>query len=344
MSSEPVILDGASGEGGGQILRTALALSVVLQRPFVIERIRAGRAKPGLRRQHLACVQAAARLSSAQVTGAELDSQRLSFAPGPAMLPVLEVDIGSAGSAALVIQTILPPALCAPHPVRATIRGGTHNPMAPSLDFLAEVFVPALRAQGARVELACVRHGFAPAGGGEVTLLVEPAPLGAFECLAAGPVVRRQATAVLARLPTHVGDRELAQVRQRLGFRPEECTVREVPSDGAGNAVLLYVEREGGGRELVTGHGERGLRAELVAARACDELAAYLAAEVPVGEHLADQLLLPMVLGGGGRFRCAPLSLHTETNLETIGAFLPERRPVARRDGEAWVIEVPPPR
>jgi RNA 3'-terminal phosphate cyclase (ATP) len=338
-----VTLDGSRGEGGGQILRTALALSVVTQRPFSMEQIRAGRAKPGLRRQHLACVHAAARLCGAVVRGDELSSQRLQFEPGRALVPALDIDIGSAGSTALVLQTLLPPALLAAHPIRATIRGGTHNPMAPSLDFLRQVFVPALTQMGAQVEIGCERHGFMPAGGGVATLHVEPYPLGALHRSEAGPVVRRRATAVLARLPTHVADRELEVVRQELGFAPEECEVREVPAACPGNALLLYAERAGGGCELITGLGERGTRAELVARGACQELRAWLEAEAPVGEHLADQLLLPMVLGGGGQFRCSPLSSHTETNIETIAAFVPERRPVVRRDGATWLVEVPPP-
>ncbi len=342
MSLDPMVsLDGSRGEGGGQILRTALALSVVLRRPFTMEKIRAGRAKPGLRLQHLACVQAAARLCSAEVRGAELGSQRLWFAPGPALLSVLDIDIGSAGSAALVLQTVLPPALLAPHSMRVTVRGGTHNPMAPSLDFLAHVFAPALEEMGAKLEVTCERHGFVPAGGGVATLTVEPRPLGALVRVRAGELVRRRATSVLARLPTHVGDRELAEVRRVLGWRPDECEVREVTAACPGNALLLYVEREGGGRELVTGLGERGLRAEAVASRACAELRAYLDAEVPVGEHLADQLLLPMALGGGGAFRCHPLSSHTETNVETLAAFLPARRPRVSADGAAWMVEVP---
>lgn len=337
----PVELDGSRGEGGGQILRSALALSLVTRRPFVIERIRAGRAKPGLRRQHLACVRAAAMMCGAAVRGDEVGSQRLSFAPGDELVEALEIDIGSAGSTALVVQTLLPPALLAARPFSARILGGTHNPMAPSLSFLSEVFAPLLLRMGAKVAIGCPRLGFAPAGGGVATLATEPAPLGGLELLEAGEVIERRATAILARLPTHVADRELRCVREALGWAASECRTEEVAGDGAGNALLLYAERAGGGRELVTGLGERGTRAELVAERACAELRGWLDAGVPVGEHLADQLLLPMALGDGGRFRCAEPSLHTTTNVDTIAAFLPARRPVARRDGASWIIEVP---
>jgi RNA 3'-terminal phosphate cyclase (ATP) len=345
MSTEeaPIELDGSRGEGGGQILRSALALSVVTRRPFTIERIRAGRAKPGLRLQHLACVRAAAQLSGATVRGDEVGSQRLQFSPGPSLREELEIDIGSAGSAALVMQTLLPPALLAPHPIRATISGGTHNPMAPSLDFLIEVFAPILRSMGAQLDLSLSRHGFAPSGGGVAVMATRPAALRELVLTELGEVVARKATAVVARLPTHVAERELAAVRAQLGWGHAECEIREVPAAGPGNALLLYAERAGGGRELVTGLGERGTRAELVASRACGELSSWLAAEVPVGEHLADQLLLPMALGGGGRFRCAEPSLHTTTNIETLAEFLPLRRPSARRDAASWVIEVPPP-
>jgi RNA 3'-terminal phosphate cyclase (ATP) len=174
-------------------------------------------------------------------------------------------------------------------------------------------------------------------------LATRPAELRRLELTEVGEVVARKATAVVARLPTHVAERELAAVRAQLGWEARECEIRDVPAAGPGNALLLYAERAGGGRELVTGLGERGTRAELVASRACDELAAWLAAEVPVGEHLADQLLLPMALGAGGRFRCAEPSLHTTTNIDTLAAFLPARRPSARADGASWIIEVPPP-
>ena len=324
-------IDGSAGEGGGQILRTSLALSITTGRPIAIRNIRAGRAKSGLRRQHLACVLAAQELCGATVHGAEISSKYLEFTPGEIEREDLAIDIGTAGSTTLVVQTILVPALAAKRALRATVHGGTHNPMAPPFEFLDRVFLPHLRAMGAKVTLTLDRHGFAGGGHraiekdvkdrGQLTLLIEPGELRPIEILEAGSLTARSATAVLARLPTHVGERELAVVRERLGFAANECAIREVGDAGTGNVLLLEVERAQG-RELIAGFGDQGTRAELVASRACADLAAFLAADVPVGEHLADQLLVPFALAGGGAFRCAPLSRHATTNIETIGLFL----------------------
>jgi hypothetical protein len=176
-------------------------------------------------------------------------------------------------------------------------------------------------------------------GHGQLTLSVGAGgALRPIELLAAGPVLSRRATAILARLPTHVAEREHAIVQQRLGFAATDCEVREVPDGGPANVLLLEIERACG-RELVSAFGEKGLRAELVARRACDQLASFLAAGVPVGEHLADQLLLPLALAGGGRFRAAPLSLHATTNIETIQRFLDVQISV-EPDGDAVTVNV----
>jgi RNA 3'-terminal phosphate cyclase (ATP) len=379
-AKESVEIDGAHGEGGGQILRTSLALSMITGRPLRMRQIRAGRAKPGLRRQHLACVQAAARLCSAYVTGDRVGSQELTFEPGPiaggpdAAGPPpragpeerlaedrargeidLVVDIGTAGSTSLVVQTILVPAIAAGIALTARVLGGTHNPMAPPFDFLERVFVPHLRAMGADVTITLDRHGFAVGGGapgkvdwhddetpnrGQLTVTVGAGgALRPIELLTAGAITARRATAILARLPTHIGERELGVVRERLGFTAEDCRVLEIAgAGGPANLLLIEVEREGG-RELVTRFGERGLRAEVVADRACAELDAFLRADVPVGEHLADQLLLPLAIAGGGRFRCAPLSSHAVTNIATIRRFLdvPIR---VDPDGDAVIVAI----
>ncbi|MEJ7597077.1 MAG: RNA 3'-terminal phosphate cyclase [Kofleriaceae bacterium] len=347
-----VEVDGSRGEGGGQILRTSLALSVITGRPLRMHNIRAGRAKPGLRRQHLACVEAAARLCGAELRGARVGSQELELVPPAAGVHAsadeLVIDIGSAGSTSLVVQTILVPAIVSGRAFRASVIGGTHNPMAPPYDFLDRVFVPQLRAMGADVTLTLERHGFAFGGGpshdqqtrhrGEVTLAIGPSGLRPLELIETGPITARHATAILARLPTHVAERELAVVQEQCGFAPIECEVREVKVAGTANVLMLEVERAGA-RELVTGFGEKGLRAEVVAERACRELSRFLAANVPVGEHLADQLLLPLAVAGGGRFRSAPLSLHATTNIDTLRLFLdvPIR---VEPEGDAVVVTV----
>ncbi len=301
---------------------------MITGRPLHMQRIRAGRARPGLRRQHLACVDAAARLCHAAVRGGRVGSQELVFTPGAITGGELVIDIGTAGSTTLVVQTILVPAIVAGVALRAVIRGGTHNPLAPPFEFVERVWLPHLHAMGARVALTLDRHGFVTGDArperqhGQLTLVVEPGgALQPIEIVEAGPIAARRATVILSRLPSHVADREHAVVRDRLGFAAGECEVREVAAPGPANVLLLEIERTQG-RELVSALGEKGLRAELVADRACDELAALLAAGVPVGEHLADQLLLPLAIAGGGRFRTLPLSLHATTNMATIQHFL----------------------
>ncbi|HUJ60939.1 MAG TPA: RNA 3'-terminal phosphate cyclase [Kofleriaceae bacterium] len=318
----PVDIDGSRGEGGGQVLRTALALSIVTGRRLRMKRIRAGRKRPGLHRQHLACVEAAARLCGGATSALELGAQDLTFTPGSAWPSELAIDIGSAGSAMLVVQTILVPAIAAGKPVRATITGGTHNPLSPPFDFLDRVFLPRLRAMGGDVALALDRHGVIPDGGGQVTLEVRPGgALRPIEIVEGGAVVGSRAIAIVASLPRHIAERELAVARERLGDPRGEIV--ELRDCGPTNLFMAEVELASGARELCTAHGRKGYPAEDVADDALDDLEDYLDAGAPVGEMLADQLLLPMAVAGGGRFRTAgPLSDHATTNIDTIRAFL----------------------
>ncbi|MFN0251747.1 MAG: RNA 3'-terminal phosphate cyclase [Kofleriaceae bacterium] len=323
--TEPVDIDGSRGEGGGQILRTSLALSMITGKPLVMRNIRAGRAKPGLRRQHLACVHAARDLCGATAHGDDVGSKYLEFTPAALVGGTHTVDIGTMGSSTLVVQTVLLPMIAGGHALRLVIRGGTHNPMAPPFEFLDRVFLPLLRAMGANVSMTLDRHGFLGERGdlGQITVEIGDATkLSPIELVDAPPITSRHATAILARLPTHIADREFGIVIERLGWSRAECEVRETRYGGPGNALLLEVERGALVREIVSEIGEKGVRAELVATRACEKMANYLEANVPVGEHLADQLILPLALAGGGRFACAPLSLHATTNIETIGRFL----------------------
>lgn len=319
--SAVVVIDGSRGEGGGQILRTALALSAITGRSLELGRIRSRRSKPGLQRQHLACVLAAAAICDAEVDGAEVGSMRIAFRPKARHGGEFTFDIGTAGSTGLVLQTVIPALLSAPTASMVTVTGGTHNPLAPCFDFLDRVFAPAVRKMGATLDLAIQAYGFYPAGGGRVVARITPGPLHPIELCERGPITRRWATAIVSRLPTHVATRELMMVQERLELEPTECEVRDVRSPGTGNVILIEIEHAGG-RELVTGFGEKGVRAERVAEAACDEAAYYLSRDIPVGAHLADQLLLPMALAGGGRFRTGPMTPHSTTNIETIRAFL----------------------
>jgi RNA 3'-terminal phosphate cyclase (ATP) len=314
-------IDGSQGEGGGQILRTSLSLSMTTGRPFVIASIRARRRKPGLMRQHLAAVHAARDVCGAQVEGADLGSASLRFAPGPVRPGSYRFTIGTAGSACLVLQTVLPALLAASAPSHLVFEGGTHNPMAPPFDFLERVFLPTLQRMGPRLTARLERHGFFPAGGGRFVVDVEPCRvLAPLRLVHAGEIRVRSARSLISKLPAHVARRELAVVRERLGWSEEECRIEHVEALGPGNVLLLEVQREPVA-ELVAGFGERGLPAEQVAEGAIRELRAYLDAAVPVGRHLADQLLLPMALAGGGAFRTLPLSAHARTNIAVIEAF-----------------------
>ncbi len=333
----PVTIDGSRGEGGGQVLRTSLALAIITGRKLRLRRIRAGRKRPGLQRQHLACVEAAAALCGARVEGAELDSQDLAFAPGDARPTELTIDIGSAGSTVLVAQTVLVPAIASGRRLRLVITGGTHNSLAPPFEFLERVFAPHVAAMGARLTLTLDRHGLMPAGGGRIIIdIAEGSALRPIEVVEAGAVVARRAVAIIAKLPSHVGERELAVARERLN--DPACELRSFDDAGPNNVFFAEVTLASGARELCTSHGRKGYPAEDVADDALDDLEDFLEAGVPVGEHCADQLLLPMAVAGGGRFRTlAPLSLHATTNIETISAFLDVPIRVAEHEGVADV-------
>jgi RNA 3'-terminal phosphate cyclase (ATP) len=316
-------LDGSVGEGGGQILRTALSLSALTGRPFAIDRIRANRKKPGLLRQHLTAVRAAAAVCGASLRGDEPGSQSLSFQPGPVAAGEYRFAIGTAGSTTLVMQTVLPPLLTAAGPSRVTIEGGTHNPLAPPVEFFERSFLPFVRRMGPRVAVRLERCGFYPAGGGRIVVEVEPvAALVPFELLERAPVIGRRARALVAGLPRRIAERELAVAQEALGLAPGELEVVELANgQGPGNVVSIELEMEHH-REVFTGFGEQGVRAEAVAAGAVAAARSYLAAGEPVGEHLADQLVIPLAMSGRGRFRTGPASRHLTTNVEVVRRFL----------------------
>jgi RNA 3'-terminal phosphate cyclase (ATP) len=335
-----ISIDGSAGEGGGQIIRTAAALSLVTGKPFRVENVRANREQPGLRPQHVAAILGAARVGNAAVEGVEAGSLGFQFRPGTVQPGEYEFEVGTAGSATLVLQTVLPPLLVADGPSRLSFGGGTHNAFAPPYDFIERAFAPLIRRMGPRFELELERYGFYPPGGGRFHAVVWPARLQPLHLGERGKVGRSWARALVANLPRNVGLRELAVVSHRLGWSGDQLQVEESQQSlSPGNALVLEIESEAL-TEVVTSIGERGLRAETVADRAATEAERYLSVGAPVGAHLADQLLLPMALAGGGSYVTGEVTEHTATNAHVIRQFLDLPVTMEQGAGGRWRVAV----
>jgi RNA 3'-phosphate cyclase len=327
-------LDGSYGEGGGQILRTALSLAAVTGVSVRIEAIRAGRPKPGLRPQHLTAVQALARVTQAEVTGVQLGSQALTFRPrtpqgGRYLFDVAE-KTGSAGSVSLIAQALLPPLLAAKNPSVVTLKGGTHVPWSPPAHYLSHVFLPALAAMGAEVKLTLERWGWYPQGGGEVRLEIKPAR--AFTGVewrspAAGGAFRALSAAAL--LPEHVARRQAARLQARLG---EAFPVEIVPASGRNPGSLVFLWGPQAGFAAL---GARGKPAERVADEVADAFIAFRERGAAVDRHLADQILPYLALARGpSRLTTEAVTSHLLTNAWVIEQFLGPGLAVRGNPGE----------
>ena len=319
-----VPIDGSFGEGGGQILRSSLSLSLVTGKPFRIENIRANRQKPGLLRQHLTAVQAAAEVADAQVQGASLGSKALTFVPGKVHAGEFRLAIGTAGSGTLVLQTILPALITAAGPSRIEIEGGTHNPAAPPFDFLQRSFIPQIERMGPKVKLELQRYGFYPAGGGRVVVEVTPTDLlKPIELEERGEITTKRATALVANLPYHIARRELDTIGKLLNWNAESLRCEDTKNSvSPGNLVMIELANSAV-TVIFTAFGKLGVSAEDVAKDAAEQARAYMHSTAAVDEHLADQLLLPLALAGGGSFSTVSLNTHAKTNMGVIRQFLP---------------------
>ncbi|WP_425618491.1 RNA 3'-terminal phosphate cyclase [Anatilimnocola sp. NA78] len=320
-------IDGSAGEGGGQIIRSSLALSLLTGQPVMLQNIRAKRKNAGLAKQHLVAVQAAAQISGANLRGAALGSSQLWFEPGPVQAGDYTFQIGTAGSASLVLQTILAPLLVAQGPSSLTIEGGTHNPLAPPVDFLQRSYAPLVSRLGPGLQVELVRHGFYPAGGGRLSVRIEPTEkLNSLELLARGKQLKQRARALVSNLPKNIAERECHELRRLSGWAKEWLRAEEVTASGCGNVVLVELEYEQV-TEIFIAFGERGLRAEQVARTVWQEADDYLSHSAPVGPHLADQLMLPLAVaasqGQTSVYRTCTLSGHSLTHVDIIQRFLP---------------------
>ena len=317
-------IDGSFGEGGGQILRTSLSLSLATGKPFRIEKVRAGRERPGLLRQHLTAVLAAAEVGGAAVQGATLGSTDLTFSPGTIRAGEYRFCVGTAGSGTLVFQTVLPALMLAAEPSRVAIEGGTHNTAAPPFDFLVRTFLPLVERMGPTVTLQLERYGFYPAGGGRFCAEIHPVKaLKGFEIGERGEIVSRRAIGVAANLPRHIAQREVETVGKMLNWGPETFVVEESRnSAGPGNIVMIEIGCSEV-TEIFSAFGQIGMSAEKVASIAARDARGYLVSRAAAGEHLTDQLLLPLALAGAGSFTAEKINLHARTNMEVIAEFLP---------------------
>ena len=321
-------IDGSQGEGGGQILRSSLALSLVTGKPFTIDNIRASRSKPGLMRQHLTAVLAAAKVGHCEVENATIGSVRLDFSPIKVLGGDYMFDVGTAGSVTLVLQTVLPALMLANEPSTLTLHGGTHNPMAPPFDFLEKVYLPLVERLGPKIKTTLVRHGFYPAGGGEFRVEITPVKkLSNLELTERGAILQQKATIILSRLPNHIADKEKKMLIQKNKWSEESVHVETVTnSAGPGNVVMLEVVSENV-TELFTSFGEKRVSSEAVAQKAIAEYENYISANVPVGQHLADQLMLPLGIAawqgnGPSSFLTQHLTQHSLTQINILKRFL----------------------
>jgi len=334
-------IDGSMGEGGGQILRTALTLSLCLGRPFRITRVRERRENPGLRPQHLAAVRAAAAIGRAKVRGAVPGAREIEFRPGDVAPGDYRFDIGTAGSTSLVLQTLLPPLLTATALSRLTLIGGTHNPMSPTFEYLEYVYLPLLRRMGAGVTARMERAGFYPLGGGKVVVEIEPVSrLVPLALPKRGALQNISGQALLAHLPEHIAQRELQVLRDQLRIEDSNLHIRLLDNaQGQGNVLLLVIESEHC-NEVISGFGKRGLRAERVARNVVRDARRYLDADVPVGRHLADQLVLLLALAGRGGYRTLEPSSHTRSNIDAIREFAGADIACERMEDGRWRIDI----
>lgn len=320
-------IDGSYGEGGGQILRTALACSAILQRPVKISHIRAGRKNPGLQPQHLKSIEALAEITNARTEGVNIGSDAIVFLPGKIVPGRYEFNIGTAGSVTLLLQSLLLPLSLSQTNSHLVITGGTHVEWSPPFHYLSEVLFPTLSLMGVRVNGKIERWGWYPKGGGNIEVEILPASdLKSISLTDRGALKRIYGLSASARLPDHVAqrqkDRALKRIEKELKSEAEIEVFSGVPSLGEGSFMFLVVESERA-KAGFSSLGKKGKRAEEVADEAVDSLKEYLGSDGCMEPHLADQMVPFMAFGSGASsFTTTRITEHLLTNLWVLEHFL----------------------
>lgn len=327
--------------GGGQILRTSLTLSMITGQAFRMTHIRAQRRKPGLMRQHLTCVKAAAAICNATLEGAEIGSTELTFRPGAITAGDYHFAIGSAGSTTLLAQTLLSALWHASAPSKLTLEGGTHNPLAPPSHFIDEIYLGTLRKSGLDATCALYEYGFAPAGGGRIHLQIQPcAALTAVDLLERGSLESLEMEVIVRNIDWSIAERFITVMQKNF---PHAAIRRTLLKSGPGQGICCLVRAEfSQSREMFSSFGEISVKAETLAKRCAHQVKQFLASQVAVSHHLADQLLLPMALHQGGEFSTLKPDDHFLTNRDTIQTFLPDTTiDIEVRDSQYFVRIAP---
>jgi RNA 3'-terminal phosphate cyclase (ATP) len=319
-------IDGSHGEGGGQILRTALAFSSILKVPVIIHRIRAGRKNPGLQAQHLKGVEALARITAAQTEGVSLGSKRVIFIPKKICSGAFRFEVGTAGSVTLLLQALLPPLCLAKGRSHLTLVGGTHVEWSPPYHYLMEILLPTLRSMGISIRADIERWGWYPKGGGVVQVDVEPSfQIKPISLLDRGPIKRIWGISAISNLPRHVAERQkgeaLKRIEREIEMDAEITVLDDAPSIGQGSFLFLSAEYEG----TIAGFsslGRKGRPAEKVAEEAVMSLKKYMDSEGCIDPYLADQLIPFLALAkGNSGFTTTQITEHLLTNLWVVGLF-----------------------
>ena len=335
-----IIIDGSEGEGGGHVVRNSVALSLVTGQPFRIVNARGKRSKPGLMRQHVTAVEAALQIGGARCDGLFVGTPEIAFHPGSVTPGDYHFAVGTAGSTGLVLQTILLPLILAGGPSRIVLEGGTHNMLAPPFDFIDRCFLPIVNLMGPTVTARLVRHGFYPRGGGRIEVGINPAPLRPIEATERGALRVLSGEARFAGLPFEIAAREIKAAQKTLGWNEGAIVLRQLPDEqGPGNILLLEAEYEHV-TEIVSGFGKLGVSAESLAKTAAQRMAGYIESTAFAGPYLADQLLLPFALAGGGAFTSVKPSQHARTAADIITRFTGRTTHFGERPGAPWLVDI----
>ncbi|MDP2274307.1 MAG: RNA 3'-terminal phosphate cyclase [Archangium sp.] len=344
MMSDLVVLDGREGEGGGQVLRSALSLSMITGKPFRLEHVRAKRKPAGLKAQHLTCVTGAAAICDARTEGAELGSHTVEFHPGPVSTAPRVLDVGTAGSTPLLLQCLFYP-LALAGGAHLTLRGGTHVTFSPSFDYVERVWMPMLRCYGLDATLHLDAAGFFPQGGGSIRVEIQGVQKRGDQALEFAPVKkldRAEVLSIVGGLPFDIARRQNDSASARLArqrVRGDCEVVAPKVKHSKGSATLVWAKLENG---LVAGEswlGDRGVSAEDVGRIAAEHFLQFVDSGGSCDVHLGDQLLMPAALAAAGflgkprstTFTAAAVSEHLTTHVAVLQRFLPVAVSVVER-------------